>query len=199
MSNQQSKCSRERVWDPLVRLLHWGLAASVVTALISGDHILSLHLAAGYCALALVATRLVWGVFGSRHARFAGFLRPPGEVMRYLRCLITGAEGGDHYLGHNPAGGWMVVALLGVTAAAGVSGLALLAVESFSGPLVLLFDQTGERGSHLIEELHEWFGNLLMLLVPLHLLGVAISSWRHHENLVLSMINGRKRAAGGGH
>ena len=96
------------VWDPLVRIVHWGLVASFTVAYLSGDVIDDLHNGAGYAVLGLVLLRIVWGLVGSRHARFSNFVRGPGAVLRYLRSLASGRP--EHHLGHNPAGGVMVVA-----------------------------------------------------------------------------------------
>src|SRR5688572_8747399 len=99
-----------RVWDPAVRIFHWGLVTAFVTAWISAEESQSIHEIAGYVVAGLVAFRVVWGIVGSRHARFADFVRAPATVLRFLSETIKFRA--PRYLGHNPAGGAMVVALL---------------------------------------------------------------------------------------
>lgn len=165
------------VWDPLVRLFHWSLVAAFATAWLSepGE---SLHNAAGYAALGLVAFRLLWGVVGTRHARFRAFVPSPGELLAYLRRLARGNA--PRYLGHNPAGGAMIVALL-----------AMVALSAGSGWLSIT-----DRfwGVEWVEELHEAAANLTLGLVGFHVAGVLVSSLVHGENLVRAMITGTKRA-----
>ena len=102
--------SKVRVWDPLVRVFHWGLVAAFATAWLTADELQPVHEFAGYTVAGLVAFRLVWGLVGSRYARFAQFLKGPGETLAYLGDMTRGRE--RRYLGHNPAGAAMVVALL---------------------------------------------------------------------------------------
>ena len=169
-----------RVWDAFVRIFHWSLAASFAVAWISGEDWKSLHIWAGYAAGALIAMRLLWGLMGTQYARFAQFVRPPLAVANYLRDLATGREA--RYLGHNPAGGAMIVALLATLAGLCISGW-LLTTDAF-------------WGSEAMEGVHEALANVALALVALHIAGVVLASIRHHENLVRSMITGRKRACG---
>jgi cytochrome b len=165
-----------RVWDPVVRLFHWSLVTAFATAWLSetGE---TLHNTAGYVVLGLVAIRLLWGFVGGRHARFAAFVRSPAEIMRYLRQLAQGKAA--RHLGHNPAGGAMIVALLAMVALTAGSGW-LSITDRFWGVA-------------WVEELHETAADLTLALVGLHVLGVLVSSLLHRENLVLAMITGRKR------
>ena len=165
------------VWDPLVRLFHWSLAVAFFAAWLSED-VMPLHEAAGYVVLGLVAFRVVWGVVGPQHARFTDFVHGPRAALAYLRDLGSGRA--RRYLGHTPAGGLMVVALLVMLTATGVTGW--LALDA--GP-----------GRGWLEELHEAMANATLLLVGLHVLGVLVGSVAHGENLVRAMITGRKRAA----
>lgn len=121
------------VWDPLVRLGHWGLVATFAIAWFTAEENEQVHVLAGYGLAAIVLVRLVWGVVGPRRARFADFVRPPAQVLAYLRGLATGAA--PRHLGHNPAGGAMVVVLLLALSGTAFSGMALLAVEEGEGPL----------------------------------------------------------------
>jgi cytochrome b len=170
------------VWDPLVRVFHWSLAGSVAVAWLTGDHGPKLvHHWAGYVAAALIAVRLVWGVIGTRHARFSAFVRHPRAVLGYLRDIARGVE--RRHVGHNPAGGAMIVALLLVVGAQVLTGW-LSTTDMFFG-------------SEWLEELHEVMSKVILLLIGLHVLGVAVASWRHRENLPLAMLTGRKRPATG--
>jgi len=165
------------VWDPVVRIFHWSLVASFAVAWLSGDELARLHIWAGYAAAALVAFRLVWGLAGGRYARFSQFVRAPAAVAGYVGDILRGRE--RRYLGHNPAGGVMIVALI-----AGLIGV------SVTGWMATTDAYWGVKW---VEETHEALANLLLLLVGLHVAGVAVASLRHHENLVRAMITGRKR------
>lgn len=179
-----------RVWDPLVRIGHWLLVAAFFTAYAVEDDFLTVHVWAGYALAAVLLLRLLWGVIGSRHARFADFVRGPRAVAGYFRETLSGT--GRRYLGHNPAGGAMVVALLICLALTAISGLGLYAVEDGGGPLAPWL--AGGRFDDAWEETHEFLANLSLVLVVVHVAGVAFSSIAHRENLVRAMINGRKRA-----
>jgi cytochrome b len=184
------RARRVRVWDPLVRLFHWSLAAAVLIAFLTEDEQIDLHLIAGYSVLALIGFRLVWGLVGPRHARWSDFVRGPRATLAYLKDALRGRAA--RHLGHNPAGAAMVVALiLGLTATA-LSGLAVLGASELSGPLAPYLMGLSPRAAHGLVELHEVVANLTLLLVPLHLLGVALASWQHRENLVRAMIDGTK-------
>ncbi len=100
----------------------------------------------------------------------------------------------SRHLGHNPAGGAMVVALMLSLAATGLSGLVLYGGQELSGPLAFLAHWVPSAWSHALEDLHELLANLTLLLVVLHLAGVVLASLQHHENLVKSMITGNKRS-----
>ncbi len=122
-----------RVWDPLVRIFHWGLVLAFVVAYLSGDEENSVHIYSGYVVAGLIAFRLVWGIIGSRYARFSNFIYSPRAVIGYLKGLLAGRP--KHYTGHNPAGGWMIMALLVTLAIVTVSGLKVYAIEEGLGPL----------------------------------------------------------------
>src|SRR5689334_1938116 len=98
-----------RVWDPVIRLFHWTLVAAFATAFLAEEGGL-LHDAAGYVVLGLIGLRLIWGIVGPVHARFADFVPTPAQLVRYLRSVVQGRP--ERYLGHNPAGGAMIVLLL---------------------------------------------------------------------------------------
>lgn len=166
-----------KVWDPAVRIFHWSLVTSFAVAWLSGDELERLHIWAGYAAAALIAFRLVWGLAGSRYARFGQFVRPPADVAGYLGDMARGRE--RRYLGHNPAGATMIIAL--------IAGLVGVSVTGW------MYTTDAFWGVEWVEEAHEALANALLILVGLHVAGVVLTSLRHHENLIRAMITGRKR------
>lgn len=181
-----------RVWDPLVRFFHWSLAASFLVAFLTEDDLLVVHVWAGYIIFGLILVRLIWGFVGPRHARWSDFIKEPGEIMAYLKDVLRFRA--LRHLGHNPAGGAMVVALLVSLIATGLSGLAVYGAQELSGPLAPMFSGLSEGWAHLLEDVHEVLANLTLLLVLLHLAGVVFASLQHRENLVRGMITGLKRS-----
>jgi cytochrome b len=167
-----------KVWDPFVRVFHWSLVSLFAFAYMTGDEVQRVHNAAGYAIAGLLALRIVWGFIGPRHARFSTFVRTPREALRYLRDVLLLRA--SRYIGHNPAGGLMIVALivmLGATVATGY----LMTTDAY-------------WGSEALEEVHGALANATMGLVALHVLGVLVASFAHRENLVGAMITGHKRA-----
>lgn len=164
------------VWDVPVRVFHWLMVLSFVGAYITAEseRWRLLHVTLGYTLAGLVAFRLVWGLVGTRYARFASFVRGPRAVAAYLRSLFSRQP--QHHLGHNPAGAVAIVLLL-------LSAIALTA----SG-----WATYNEIGGKWLEETHEVVANLMLALVGVHIAGVVVSSWLHRENLVGAMITGRK-------
>ncbi|MGB5559832.1 MAG: cytochrome b/b6 domain-containing protein [Paracoccaceae bacterium] len=169
--------SRVRVWDVAVRLFHWSLVAMVASAYVF-DAPRSLHRSLGYVVIGLIAFRILWGFFGTRHARFSDFVPTPGKLLRYLADIWRSRE--RRYLGHNPAGGAMVIALLTALASVGATGY-MMGMDAYFG-------------AQWVEDAHKTLVNFLVLLVALHVGGVVFSSLRHRENLVLSMMTGEKNA-----
>jgi cytochrome b len=193
------------VWDPLVRLFHWTLVIAFTLAYFSqegpfeellermdGEWLQAIHVWAGYTIAGLLLFRLVWGFAGPRHARFGDFVRGPRETLRYVWDVLTLRA--PRYLGHNPAGGAMVVILLLSLTITVVAGLMLYGADKGLGPLAGLLLDSSEAAIHSIEEVHEFFANLTLLLVVGHLVGVIWESLLHRENLARAMITGRKRA-----
>jgi cytochrome b len=121
-----------RVWDPFVRVFHWALVAGVITQLATAEDLKSVHAKVGYIIAVLLVFRVLWGLVGSRHARFPDFIYPPAEILTYLKELIQRRP--KHYVGHNPAGGAMVCMLLFVLALTCLTGLKTLGAEG-KGPL----------------------------------------------------------------
>lgn len=167
-----------QVWDPFVRVFHWlmvaGFAVNYFELVRSGK---LPHQVIGYGVLALVAARIMWGFVGPRHAHFGAFVVRPIAALRHLRDTLAHRD--QRYIGHNPAGGAMVVALLTVTVLVGVTGW-LNTTDWFFG-------------SDAMQEAHAILSSIMLAMAAAHVLGVAHASWRHRENLVLSMVTGRKR------
>ncbi|KAA5603946.1 cytochrome B [Roseospira marina] len=203
------------VWDPVVRLGHWVLVGGFLTAYLTEGEPEWLHTGAGYAVAATVGLRVVWGFIGPQHARFTDFVRAPRHALAYLSGLASGSA--PRFVGHNPAGGLMALALLASLGATAFTGMAMIAQEGegplapFMGPAATasvaivspaLADdhewsehRDGRSGSETgegWEEAHELFANLTLILMALHLFGVIASSLAHRENLVRAMIDGRK-------
>ena len=190
------------VWDPFVRVCHWSLAIVVIVDWFT-DEPLWMHSWLGYLAAVLVILRVAWGFIGPEHARFVSFVRGPRAVFGYLADLTRLSS--KRYLGHSPAGGAMIIALLVMVAVTTVTGMANLAADRGEGPIAGIVAKVerpsvlGERagdGRHeelFIKEVHETAANITLVLVVLHLAGVAMASFAHRENLVRAMITGRKR------
>ena len=178
-----------KVWDLLVRLFHWTLVLSFVIAYLTEDDWMTVHVYAGYVIGFLLLFRMIWGFVGSRYARFSSFVYRPGIVRDYLKKAV--AFKAPRYMGHNPAGGAMILMLILVLATTVISGLFLYGTTDYSGPFAGVFQ--GEFAADILEETHEIFANLSVLLILLHLGGVIFSSLEHRENLVKSMVTGFKK------
>lgn len=196
-----------RVWDPLVRVFHWSLVSAFAIAWLTADELQPVHEIAGYVVAALVAFRLVWGVVGSRYARFSQFLRGPGATVGYLGDMARGRE--RRYVGHNPAGAAMIVALLVTLSGTALTGW-LMEEPSRQAVLPVIAgpaygDDEGDEvrsreitRDDTLKDVHGALANSMLLLAALHVGGVVLASFRHRENLAHSMMTGDKRAAGPG-
>ncbi len=167
-----------RVWDPLVRTFHWTLVLSFAVAWFSAEHSWRVHELAGYVAGVLVLARVAWGFSCPGYARFSQFVQPPAVVAAYLKSIATGSE--RRFIGHNPAGGAMIVLLLASMMATAGTGW-MLTTDAFWGSLS-------------VQRVHSFLANGVLLLVLAHIGGVALASVRHKENLVRAMVTGDKRA-----
>jgi len=163
------------VWDIGVRLFHWSLVTSVTLSyfVISPR---DMHKFFGYTVVALITFRLIWGLIGPKHARFSNFIPGPRKLLGYLRDIARRVE--DRYLGHNPAGAAMIVALLLVLGGIGTTGY-MMGMDAYFG-------------EEWVEDFHKALVNGLLVLVMLHLAGVVTASLRHKENLVAAMVTGQK-------
>lgn len=193
-----------RVWDPLVRVFHWGLVAAFAIAWLTADELQPVHELAGYTVAGLVAFRVIWGFVGSRYARFAQFLVGLATTLGYLGDTLKGQE--RRYLGHNPAGAVMIVAILVTLSGTALTGW--LMEEPARTPMLPGLSQVvaparaddggeyraGDRAEGQLKDVHETLANLMLLLVALHVGGVVLASFRHQENLARAMLTGDKRA-----
>jgi cytochrome b len=215
--NRMEKTKSIHVWDIFVRVFHWSLVGSMIGLYISGEKMESVHIRLGYFVIALLLARIIWGFIGTKHAKFADFLYSPPEIFYYLKSLLSGKP--IHYTGHNPAGGLMVLVMLTALPATAFTGLKALATDG-KGPLAHT-DQSivsaayangdendendhenyhsgsdgNEKKEQFWEKRHEMITNFMLFLIVIHISGVLVSSWLHKENLILSMITGKKRVS----
>ena len=166
------------VWDPLVRIFHWTVVAGCVLDLFVVEDGEVAHRVIGYVVAAALFVRLVWGFVGTRHARFAEFTPGPKTLGAYLSALLRGRE--PRMLGHNPAGAVMMLMLMGLLAGVSVTGW-MMGLDAF-------------WGAEWLEKTHEVLANAILVLALIHAAAALFESWRHRENLVWSMVTGRKRA-----
>jgi len=171
---------RTLVWDLPTRAFHWLLAASFAGAYITSEseRLRDVHMLLGYSAAGLVAFRLLWGLVGTRYARFSSFPLSPGAVVDYLKSLLSLSP--RHYLGHNPAGSWAILGMLALIAGTALTGWA----------------NALEVGPEWVEDVHEVFGNATLALIVVHVAAVIISSVLHRENLPRAMLTGYKPGGG---
>ncbi len=214
----QNPSTTIRVWDPVVRIGHWTLVACFFIAYFTDDDFLIAHVWAGYLLGAVVLFRIVWGFVGTAHARFSDFVYSPSAIRAYLKSLFKGPV--QHFEGHNPAGGIVIVLMLILLLGTVYTGLELYAIEENAGPLATLSSSTAdiaatgilvpaayaddddededkdvggqEEAEEFWEELHDLLANLTLLLVFIHISGVIVSSYLHKENLVRAMLTGKK-------
>ena len=189
MSNEQNFI---KVWDPFVRIFHWTLVLSFFIAYITEEDFLGIHTYAGYIVLVLISLRIVWGIIGTRHARFTDFVYSPATIKNFLK--ETFKLRAKRYLGHNPAGGAMIILLILSLFMTTFTGLAVYGAGDHAGPLASWFSQTSSVWKDVFEETHEFFANFTVFLVVIHVAGVIVESMVHKENLVKAMIDGKKKS-----
>ena len=192
-----------KVWDPLVRIFHWSLEVAFFIAYFTEDDLMWLHEPAGYIVLGLVAFRIVWGFVGPRYARFSDFVRGPMAVFQYLKTFFK--RDAPRFIGHNPAGGMMVVILmvmLALTALTGIQADEAREGQQASNTIEVIQSAhaddehaAGEQRQHedeFWEEAHEVTANLTLILIILHISAVFAHMMIHGENLVRAMLTGKK-------
>lgn len=164
------------IWDAPVRVFHWLMVLSFAGAFLTAEseRWRLVHVTLGYTMAGLVAFRVLWGLIGTRHARFSSFVHGPAAIARYLRSLFGGRP--DHHAGHNPAGALAIIALLGMTLVVAATGWAAY----------------NEVGGHWLEELHEGGANMMLGIVGVHVGAVVLASWLHRSNLIGAMVTGRR-------
>jgi cytochrome b len=192
MPDQARGAARALVWDLPVRLMHWTLVLAVggawATQELEGDWF-KYHVWCGYVVLVVAATRVVWGVIGTRHARFTAFVRGPGAVLDYVRGLLQRRP--VHHAGHNPLGALMVLALLAMLLAQAVTGLFANDQIVSTGPL---FGYVTSGTSDRLTTIHKQLFDVLLVAIVLHVCAALVYLFVKHDNLILPMITGRKPA-----
>ncbi len=192
----RARPARVKVWDGVVRLFHWALVAAVAVALVSGLILprtwLGWHLVSGVAAVTLVMARVVWGLLGTGYARFSSFVAGPRRILDHLGELRHGAA--RRHLGHNPAGGAMILALLVLVAALALTGVAVQGGALKFGPLAFV---TSFAAGRTLGQAHKLLAYGLLGLIPVHVAGAIHESRRTKENLVRAMVDGRKQARPG--
>jgi len=175
-----ARSDRTLVWDLPTRVFHWLLAATFAGAYLTsdGERLRDVHMLLGYTAAGLVAFRVLWGVVGTRYARFTSFPLSPRAVIDYLRSLLVLSP--RHYIGHNPAGSWAILGMLALIAGTALTGWA----------------NAIEVGPAWMEDVHEVIANATLALVVVHVGAVIVSSLLHRENLPRSMVTGYKPGSG---
>ncbi len=172
--------NRALIWDLPTRLFHWllsaGFVAAAVISLALGEHspLFPYHAIIGLTIALMVCLRVIWGVIGTRYARFGTFIFGPGAVIEYMKSTITGR--GKRYIGHNPGSALAIFELLALVLAMAVTGIML------------------GQGNESVKDLHEILAWVTVGVVVVHILGVALHTLRHRENITASMIHGQKHA-----
>jgi cytochrome b len=187
--------SRIRVWDLPTRIFHWSLAALVVFSFATGKvgaDWMQWHLRSGYAILALVLFRLAWGFVGSESARFASFLRGPRAAFAYARETLAGRH--PFVPGHNPLGGWMVVAMLLAVAFQAATGLFSDDEIATQGPLAVKVSEATVSRMSGWHAANEW---VIVALVALHVVAIAVYRWRWNARLVGPMVHGAMQSPPG--
>jgi cytochrome b len=163
------------VWDAPVRVFHWLMVVSFAGAYLTAEseRWRLMHVTLGYTMIGLVAFRLLWGLIGTRHARFSSFVRGPAAIARYVHSLVRGRP--ENYPGHNPAGALAIIALLAMTLLVAATGWAT-------------YNEVGPRW----EDLHEGVAGVMLAIVAVHVAAVVLTSWLHRSNLVAAMVTGRR-------
>ena len=177
MPSNIPKTKQVRVWDILVRITHWTVAAGIFANLLFTEDGSELHEIVGYTVVGLVVIRLLWGLVGTRYARFSNFFPTPTRLKRHLADLSARRVDEEH-LGHNPLAALMMFTLWAVIIGLGLTGYLM---------------ETKILGSkNLMEGIHEFLANSLYLLVPLHIVSAIVVSYWERQNLIKAMITGNK-------
>lgn len=184
------------VWDLFVRVFHWSLALCILIAMVTGfllgSEWVDVHVYAATSATALIFLRVLWGFFGSGYARFSSFVFSPKTIIAHAKSLATGRA--KRYIGHNPLGGTMILALITNIAMLGLTGAMVLGGILKLGPFAFV---TSYAIGGAFKELHEMFANFLLFLVIGHIGGIVFETFHGKDNLVPAMVSGKKSAREG--
>ena len=167
-----------KVWDLFVRVFHWSVVLGFLANMYGTEPGEWLHRWIGYVMVSLIAGRILWGFWGTPHARFRSFFPTPPRIMTYFKLLIRGKE--PRYISHNPAGALMMIALIFALLGCILTGW-MQGLDRFWGVL-------------WVQEVHEIAADSILVLAALHVAGAVFASCKHRENLIWSMITGYKRA-----
>jgi cytochrome b len=168
-----------KVWDPLVRLFHWCLVAAFAANVFLTKPGKLVHEWVGYAVAGLIAVRLIWGLVGTRHARFADFPPSVPGAIAQMQDMVTGRR--HVHAGHSPLGAWMIYNLLVTMIAIAVSGYMQTTLPFF--------------GVKWVESAHEFFVNWAEISIVLHITAVIVESRRLRVNLAKAMVTGYKDIA----
>lgn len=176
------------VWDRFVRFFHWALVVLFAVSYFTAESQRAIHTWSGYSIAALVVARIVWGFAGGRRARLSSFVHGPSTVFSYFGGMFRGAH--QRYLGHNPLGGWGVIAMLVTLLATLLAGMVLLAADHNEGPLAMWAPSLPSEDT--AKSIHETLVNIMLVLIGIHIAGVIVHWLKFRENLVPAMFHGRK-------
>ncbi len=193
MANGQPSDRGVPTWDLPVRVFHWALVLLVVSQLVTasiGGNAMQFHAFGGYAILALVLFRILWGFLGGTHARFQNFVRGPGPVIRYAKSILR--ETHATHPGHNPLGGWSVLAMLDSLLVQATTGLFANDDVMMEGPLA---KHVSDRTSGIATAIHDVNAAVLLALIAIHIAAVLFYLLAKKENLIAPMITGRKQFA----
>ena len=181
------------VWDLPVRIFHWALVLLVISQVVTasiGGNAMQFHAVGGYAILTLVVFRILWGFFGGTHARFRDFVRAPATVVRYAKSIL--GESHMAHRGHNPLGGWSVLAMLGSLLVQATTGLFANDDVMMEGPLA---KHVSDRTSEIATAIHDVNAAVLLALIAIHIAAVLFYLLAKKDNLIAPMITGRKQFA----
>jgi cytochrome b len=182
------------VWDVPTRLFHWLLAVFVMISFVTGNiggNAMQYHQLSGYMVLALLLFRIVWGLIGSRESRFVKFVKGPAAVVLYAKTFLR--SNATPYLGHNPLGGWSIVAMLLALLVQACTGLFANDDIITEGPL---FDWVSKATSDWLTKIHRLNQAVIIGLVCVHVLAILFYFFYKRENLITPMITGAKQCNG---
>jgi cytochrome b len=180
-------------WDLPVRVFHWALVLLVISQLVTasiGGNAMQFHAFGGYAILALVLFRILWGFLGGTHARFQDFVRGPDLVIRYAKSILRAPH--PSHRGHNPLGGWSVLAMLVSLLLQATTGLFANDDVMMEGPLA---KHVSDRTSEIATAIHDVNAAVLLTMVAMHIAAVLFYLLAKKDNLIAPMITGRKQLA----